>query len=294
MKYKLIINNQTKRVVALILTLALLIMTSLACGLSAPSQPDQAANPSGTAISNEPLPTDPGQPASTIPPEQSSQTTVEVAIAASDPCSLLTKEQVETAFGKSTQTFGPQQPSGNVISCKGEFTDGSIFYIDLFEREIDKQQFATHIAGYQKGCLEGMETYFEIFNPDFPPTPSTDVAALMSANSLGELYLMENDFFPACWFSVKSNASELGANVYVYESVLNLLGWHGKSDVAVVNDDKVVSFRYVEETPDMIAQELNKVTGLDSFYVIAEPYRQQVLSGYSEILLGLLKQAVGK
>jgi hypothetical protein len=248
-------------------------------------------SPSGQ---NEPLTADGVQPASTTLPEQSSQTTVEVVISTSDPCSLLTKEQVETAFGKSAQTFGPLQPSGNVISCKGEFTDGSIFYIDLFEREIDKQQFATHIVGYQKGCLEGMETYFEIFDPNFPITPSSDVAALMSANSLGELYLMENDFFPSCWFSVKGNASELGANVYVYESVLNLLGWHGKSDVAVVNDDKVVSFRYVEETSDVTVQELNKATDIDSLYVIAEPYRQQVLSGYTEILVGLLKQAVGK
>jgi len=116
----------------------------------------------------------------------------------------------------------------------------------------------------------------------------------MADNSLGELYLMENDFSPKCWFSVQGNAPELGANIYVHESVVNLLGWRGNSEVAVVNDDKVVAFTYGESASDTAAQEFNKASDLDPLYVISEPYRQQVLSGYTEILMDLLKQVIGK
>ncbi len=259
---------------------AVLLLISMACNISSDTQ-------------TESLPTNAEQPASAVPPEQPSQPPIEVALDANDLCGLLTKDQIEAAFGKSVQTVGRKGP-GNVIGCSVEFTDGNKFTIDLMEREIDKHQFAVHIVGFQKGCEEGLFSFFEVFNPDFPPTPSSDVAALMSDNSLGELYLMEYDFVPSCWFSVRSNASELGANVYTYESIVNLLNWNGSSEVAVVNDDKVVSFTYAEQISDVTVQELNKATDLDSLYVIAEPYRQQVLSGYTEILLSLLKQAVSK
>lgn len=259
-----------------------LLLISMACSISSNTQ-------------NESLPTDAGQPASasTTPLEQSSQAAIEVPLGASDLCGLLTKEQVETAFGKSVQTIG-LAPLGNVIGCDVEFVDGNSFSINLFEREIDKQQFATHIIGFQNGCTEGFSSFFEVFNPDFPPTPSLDVQALMSDNSLGELYLMENEFLPNCWFSVPGNASEIGTNVHTSESVLKIQNWHGSSEVAVVNNDKVVEFSYSEQASDATAQELNKATDLETLYKIAEPYRQQVLRGYTEILLDLLKQAVGK
>jgi len=123
-----------------------LLLVMMACSQS----------PSGQ---NGPLPTDPGPPASATPPEESSPTAGEVVIETRDPCSLLTKEQVESAFGKSVQSFGPKPP-GNVIGCKAEFADGNSFNINLFEREIDKQQFATQIIAYRKGCAEGLEAAF--------------------------------------------------------------------------------------------------------------------------------------
>jgi len=53
MKFIRIIKGRIKNINAPFLVMSLLIMVSLACGFSVPAQPDQAANPSGTAISTD-------------------------------------------------------------------------------------------------------------------------------------------------------------------------------------------------------------------------------------------------
>jgi hypothetical protein len=259
---------------------AVLLLMSMACNISSNTQA-------------ETLPINAEQSASAVPPEHPSRPPIEVALDASDLCGLLIQEQIEASFGKSVQTIG-LAPPGNVVGCDVEFADGNSFDINLFEREIDKQQFATHISGFQNGCTEGFSSFFEVFNPDFPPTPSSEIQILMSDSSLGDLYLKEMDSWTGCFFVVLGNASEIGTNVNTFESVMKIQDWVGSSTVAVVNEGKVVEFSYSEPVSDTAAQELDKATDLASLYSIAEPFRQQVLSGYTEILLDLLKQAVGK
>jgi hypothetical protein len=63
------------------------------------------------------------------------------------------------------------------------------------------------------------------------------------------------------------------------------------SSVADPNKARVIELNYTEPIPDEVKQALSNGTDQDSYYALAETYQQEVLSGYTEIIIALLKQA---
>lgn len=76
-------------------------------------------------------------------------------------------------------------------------------------------------------------------------------------------------------------------NVIATETVF--LNWG--SAVAVTGDDRLVEFRYVEPIPAEAEQSLSQGTTKESYYAIADGYLEDVLSVYTESMIGLLRLA---
>jgi hypothetical protein len=56
----------------------------------------------------------------------------------------------------------------------------------------------------------------------------------------------------------------------------------------------VAEFAYHELLPGEVALALQQAGGRDDFYAAASPHAENVLAGYTELLLGLLSQAAGQ
>jgi len=254
-----------------------LLLALMACSQSPSSQ-------------NEPLPADGVQSASTTLPEPPSQAAGKVVIEASDPCSLLTKEQVESAFGKSVKEVKTFEQSDGVF-CSYKFGENNDFSIHINEGAKAIDNYALFVTAGKQSCQELVDTMFEIPLPSLlEKYPSADRSLLELP--IGDLYRQYLGMLGECTYNHVQDRPDVGENVLATELIFFNLGW--SSSVDVFGNERVTAFGYAESIPDDANQAFQTGTDKESYNAIADQYRQQVLSGYTEILLGLLKQAVSK
>ncbi|MCL5429803.1 MAG: DUF3558 domain-containing protein [Chloroflexi bacterium] len=209
-----------------------------------------------------------------------------IVIDATDACTLLTQEQVAAAFGKDvvevsvdTQTIG--------AGCEYKFdSEGDTqVQVTIYEGDAAKHYFAGIVQAAQESCDAMLEKFFDI---EFLAAPDSgqDVSGL----SLGDLYTTYVGTLGNCMFVQNATRSEVGDNVVTAETIY--LNW--SSNVAVLGDERVVEFTYQEPIPDEVNAELQAGTDRDSFYALAQPYRDTILAGYTESLIALLEEATGQ
>lgn len=246
-----------------------------ACGpaSSAPTSSQPAVQPSEapTAEAQAPAPAGP------------------LSINASDPCSLLSKEQVEAAFGKSVLEVTPQQANiGRECEFKFDGQDTKL-HLTSYEGADAQNYFAVLITAAGQSCDELLRSMLDVaFAPLTEKYPSADQSLLQLP--LGDLYQKYVDALGGCMYVHSQERTDIGANVLATETIF--LNW--SSNVAVLGDEQVVELTYQEPIPQDVSDKLAQGTDKDKFYALADPYREQILSGYTENLIQLLKMAAAK
>ena len=268
--------------------LFVLALTLLACTLSG-----TAATPTLTPVSvpTEILPTIEAAPATQIPvstPTTQPSTGGHVVINGNDPCGLLTKEQVEASFGKSVTEIKTEQTNLG-SKCQYVFSEDNNLQVTFYEGGNAANYFAVLITAAGQSCDEFFEAMFDVaFAPLTEKYPSADQSLL--SLPLGDLYRQYIVMLGNCMYIHNQDRTDIGDNVVATETIF--MNW--TSNVAVLDTARVVEFTYQEIIPDDTLHILSAGTDKESFYALADPYRQQVLSGYTETLIGLLKQAIGQ
>ncbi|MCI0558398.1 MAG: DUF3558 domain-containing protein [Nitrososphaera sp.] len=259
-----------------------LLLVAVACG-SVTSLETEAPS-----VNTEP-------PVSTPPPEAATEAPLQISaedfvslLEATDPCGLLTKEQVEAGFSKSVQEVKPEAaPLGS--ECEYVFAENNNLRVTFYDGENASNYFAVLITAGQQSCDEFFNALFDVsFAPLTEKYPSAD-PALMEA-PLDGLYRQYLDVLGECMYVHNEDRADIGEMVVTAETIF--LNW--SSNVAVLSEDRIIEFTYQEPIPSDVATELQGGTGKEEFYALAEPYRDQVLSGYTEILIGLLQQAISQ
>jgi hypothetical protein len=265
-----------------------LALTLLACTLSGTvSTPTLAP----VSVPTDVLPTIEAAPATQIPgstPATQPSTGSHVVINGNDPCGLLTKEQVEAGFGKSVAEVKPEQTNIG-RECEYIFGEDNDLRITFYEGENAANYFAVLITAAGQSCDEFFEVMFDIaVAPLTEKYPSADQSLL--SLPLGDLYRQYIVMLGNCMYIHNQDRADMGGNVVATETIF--MNW--TSNLAVLDTPRVVEFTYQEIIPDDTLQILSAGTDKESFYALADPYRQQVLSPYTEILIGLLKQTIGR
>lgn len=253
--------------------LGLLFILALALSACTPAEPGPQNGAAGE-------PTEPGAevvesatlPAADVPDP--------IVIDTADPCSLLTEEQVEAAFGASVAAVTPQ--SENIgTECEYEFeTDGTQLRVTFYEGTAAKEYFAVLINAAEESC----DAFFEaIFSAGLSESSGED----LSATPLQDLYRQYVAVLGSCMYVHTEDRPEVGANVNATETI----AFNWSSNVAVLGDERVVELTYQENLPAEVQEALSQATDKESTYAIAGPYRDGVLAGYTDILLGLLQEA---
>jgi len=281
--------RQQKKVAALIIIFTLIPLACTLPGIVA--TPTLAPVNAPTNLPTQVLPITEVAPATQIPgstPTTPPSTGGQVVISGSDPCGLLTKEQVEAGFGKSVTEVKPQQTNiGN--ECQYIFGEDNDLRVTFYEGGNAANYFAVLITAAGQSCDEFFEAMFDVASaPLAEKYPSADQSLL--SLPLGDLYRQHIVMLGNCIYIHNQDRADVGDNVVATETIF--MNW--TSNVAVLDAARVVEITYQEIIPDDALQILSAGTDKDSFYVLADPYRQQVLSGYTETLIGLLKQAIGR
>lgn len=231
-------------------------------------------------------PTEPGAqlPENTQPPADTPGT---VGIAALDVCDIATEADVEAAFNAEVTAVTPQ---AETIGTECEFAfaiEGTQLRITSYEGNAAKQYFSTLIAAADRPTPEeGCESFFQaLFEVGFGESATGED---LSGTSLSDLYMQYIAVLGSCMYVHTEPRPEIGDNVVATEVIY--LNW--SSNVAVLGNERVVEFTYQENIPADALANLNTATDKDSFYALADPYREDVLAGYTEILLGLVQAAV--
>ena len=200
----------------------------------------------------------------------------------SDPCSIFSKEEVGASFGTDVvETLSQETATGSI--CYYLFADDDdTFSVSIHEGEVAKVFLSDLIHAAEESC----DTFFEaIFGvPAAQEGPAED----LSGTPLSDLYRQYLDVSGACMYVHTQDVPDLGANVVATETIL--LDWSSK--VAILNNERIVELSYKEEIPEETQDDLHAATDEESYNTIADGYREEVLSGYTEILLSLLKQAL--
>jgi len=263
--------------VSLILALIL-----AACAPSAEAPESEAAESGGAAPAAEAA--EAGEDEGYQPP--SAETGGAIAIDAADPCAIVTQEQVSAAFGKNVVEINTDTQSIGMV-CEYAFVAdySSMLQINIYSGEAAKHYF----AGVNEALQEGCEAYFDkIFDVAFGQSPDSgqDVSGL----SLGDLYTTYVGNLGDCMFVQNQTPTDIGENVITAETIY----LNSTSNVAVLGEDKVVEFTYQEPIPNDVQTELQSTTDKVSFYAAAQPYRDTVLAGYTEKMIGLLQEATAQ
>jgi hypothetical protein len=254
-----------------------LLMAAAACSAPPVEEATQPASVSTDAPAAE-APTEPPTP----------QPAENIVINSDDPCALLTREQVEAGFNKTVAEMEPQEASIGK-ECEFKFDEDTELRVTFYEGDHAVNYFAVLIAAGSQSCDEFFEALFDVaFAPLTEKYPSADHTLLTTP--LGALYTQYLDVLSQCMYVHSEERPDVGGNVIAVESVF--LNWG--STVAALGDDRVVEFDYKEPIPADASEALKAGTDREKFYAIAEPYRDQVLIGYTEILIHLLKQTAGK
>jgi hypothetical protein len=244
--------------------------------LSLPTEVLQATEPA--PATQLPAPTLTTQPAAGGP----------VMVNGSDPCAVLTREQVEAAFGKSVTEIRPEQANIG-LECEYIFSEDNDVRVTFYEGANAANYFAVLITAAGQSCDEFFEAMFDLaLAPLAEKYPSAEQSLL--SLPLGDLYRQYIVMLGNCMYIHNQERPDVGENVVATETIF--MNW--TSNVAVLDPARVVEITYQEIIPDDVLQILSAGADKDSFYALADPYRQQVLSGYTETLIGLLKQAIGR
>ncbi|MGH2582280.1 MAG: hypothetical protein ACRDFQ_05230 [Anaerolineales bacterium] len=200
----------------------------------------------------------------------------------SDACAILSEGQVSAAFGKAIVGVTPDEQAIGT-GCEYDFGSDTELQVSIYEGNAGKHYFAGLIQAAEESCDALLERFFDIAfgqNPD----SGQDVSGL----SMADLY---NDYVAAlgeCMYVASAVRPDVGENVLATETIF--LNW--SSNVAVLGDDRVVEITYQEPIPADAQNAFQGATDKDSFYALAQPYRDSVLAGYTEILIGLLQVAL--
>jgi len=160
------------------------------------------------------------------------------------------------------------------------------FRIRYYEGQAAKNYFAVLITAARQSCDELVNVMLDAtFAPLTEKYPAADPFLLEL--SLEKLYYDYIGVLGGCMYVHSENRDEIGGNVIATETIF--LNW--SSSVAVLNKARVIELNYTEPVPDEVKQSLSEETDSDSYHALAETYQQEVLSGYTEIIIGLLKQA---
>jgi hypothetical protein len=206
-----------------------------------------------------------------------------VTIDAASACDIVTQEQVEAAFGKPVTAVNPDdQAIGGGCEYVFNADTQTEFQVSVYGGEAARSYFAGLTEALGSDCNEFANKIFDI---DFltSPTSSEDV----SATPLGELYTAYSEALSNCMFVQNTPRPDVGANVVTAETIF--LNW--SSNVAVLGDEQVVEFSYQEPISADAQAAFQGVTDKESMYTAAQPYRDSVLAGYTETLIGLLHEA---
>jgi hypothetical protein len=258
----------------------LLLASTLACNLSTASTPSPTTDSQSSeapAISNS------------SQTEGSAADSATISLDTTNPCNLLTKQQVEAAFGKSVQEMKPQeQYTGH--GCQFKFGENDAkFAISSYEGEGGKQFFAPLIIAGKESCDKFTTALFDAaFAPLTGKQLDPEAQALLASPS-SDLYRQYVATMEPCMYVHSQDRPDIAANPVETETIFT--NW--TSNVALLYDDRVVEFSYEENLPDEAKQNLAAGTDKEKFYALADPYRQDVLSGYAEKLADLLNQAAG-
>jgi len=212
-----------------------------------------------------------------------------LVIGGDDPCRLLTKPQVEAAFAHSV-TKGTLNRGSFGRECEFRLgMEDTEFRITYYEGQAAKNYFAVLITAARQSCEELLNAMLDAaVAPLIEKYPSADPFLLEL--SLEKLYYDYIGVLGGCMYVHSENRDEIGGNVIATETIF--LNW--SSSVAILNKARIIELNYTEPIPDEAKQALAKETDMDSYNALAETYQKEVLSGYTEIIIALLKQAAGQ
>jgi hypothetical protein len=203
-----------------------------------------------------------------------------IVIDAADACSLLSEEQVEAAFGAEVVSVTPQTEAIGT-ECEYEFgVEGTQLRVTFYNGDPAKQYFATLVAAAEESC----DAFFAAL---FSAGMSEGTGQDLSATPLEDLYRQYTALLGNCMYAVTEPRADVAPNVDATETI----AFNWSSSLAVLGLDRVVEFTYQENLPPDVEEALSGATDKESTYAIAGPYRDEILTGYTEILLQLLQQA---
>ena len=200
----------------------------------------------------------------------------------SDPCSLFSETEVEASFGADVVGTLTQETGAGPV-CNYLFADNDdTFSVSIYAGE-DAKVF---IYDLTQAAEESCDAFFEaIFGA---PAVQEGPAGDLSGTSLSDLYRQYMDITSACIYVHTQDIPDLGKNVVATETIF--LDWSSK--VAVLDNERIVELSYQEEIPEETLDDLNSATDEESYNTLVNGYREEVLSGYTEILLSLLRQTL--
>jgi hypothetical protein len=209
-------------------------------------------------------------------------TTGEIVIDIADACALFTQEQVEAAFGKAVVEVNSQS---EVIGVECEYvfdaeTDTQL-RVTFYNGDAAKQYFAALVAASDESC----DSFFEAFF-DLAFGQGADSGQDLESTTLADLYRQYLVALEPCMYAQSEDRPQVGTNVVASEVIF--LNW--SSNVAVLGGNRVVELTYQEPVTAEAEAEFDTAMDRDSFYALAQPYRDTVLAGYTEILVGLLQE----
>ena len=203
-----------------------------------------------------------------------------IVIDAASACDVATQEQVAAAFGKEVvETDTDDQAMGTGCEFKFDSEGDTQVQVTIYEGDAAKHYF----AGLNDALAASCDAFFEkLFDFDFllAPDSGQDVSTL----SLGDLYTTYVGNLGNCMFVQNQARPDAGDNVVSAETIY--LNW--SSNVAVISNDRVVEFIYQEPIPADAQAVFQGATDQASFYAAAQPYRDSVLVGYTDMLIALL------
>ncbi len=248
----------------------ILTLVLSACAPAEPGPQDGAASE----------PTEPGAEVVESPTLPAEDVPGPIVIDAADPCTLLTEEQVEAGFSASVAAVTPQTENIGT-ECEYDFdTEGTQLRVTFYEGAAAKQYFAVLINAAEESC----EAFFDaLFTVGLGEGSGED----LSATPLQDLYRQYIAVLGSCMYVHTEDRPEVGTNVNATETI----AFNWSSNVAVLGDERVVELTYQENLPAEVQEALSGATDKESTYAVAGPFRESVLAGYTEILLGLLEEA---
>jgi hypothetical protein len=211
-----------------------------------------------------------------------------LSISGTDPCSLFTGAQVEAAFGGGVTEVKPQE-SFYGKDCIFELGEQAQFEVHLYEGEGGKRFFGSLITAATESCEKVIETFLTVafsgLTGDLPPAEDALLAA-----PFPDLYRRYHESVRACWVVHSQDRADVGSNVVASQMVF----LEGMVNLAALSDERIVEISYRAQLSPELEQAYQQVTNAEQAYAASDAYVRDVMSGTTEILIGLLKQAAGQ